>query len=176
MAIDLDTLTPIFKEKVIQLLDNCKKRGAVLFTYTYIRDPWQQARLYRQSRTKSQINNAIKMLKDNKADFLAQVMEEVGVQYGRWASNSLPGCSWHQFENAIDSFVVDKGVAVWRRSNIGYQIYAEEAVKLGLTAGMYFSRSDAVHVQMDNCNVLQKYGNWSEIDRLMQIRFKEINK
>jgi hypothetical protein len=174
MTIDLDSLTPDFSTKVKQLLDNCKKRGANLSVYCSIRDPWQQARLYRQSRTRTQINSAIKMLSNNKADFLAQVMEEVGPQYGKWASNSI--VSFHSFGNAIDSYVVDKGVAVWRRSNIGYQIYAEEAVKLGLTAGYYFTRSDAVHVQMGNCSVLQKYGNWSEIDKLMQIRFKEINK
>ncbi len=173
MPIDFDLLNPDFSTKVKQLLINCKKRGANLFIYTYIRDPWQQVKLYRQSRTRTQINNTIKMLRSNKADFLAQVMEEVGPQYGRWASNSI--VSFHSLGEAIDSFVVDKGVAVWRRSNIGYLIYAEEAVKLGLTAGYFFKHSDAVHVQMDNCSILQKYDNWQEIDRLMQIRFKGLN-
>jgi hypothetical protein len=173
MTIDLDSLTPEFGIKIKQLLDNCKKRGANLFIYTYIRDPWQQAKLYRQSRTKSQINNAIKMLKSNKAYFLAEVMEEVGSQYGRWCTNSI--VSFHSLAEAIDSFVVDKGVAVWRRSHPNYLIYAEEAVKLGLTAGYYWKHSDAVHIQLQNKKILDIY-SWQEIDRLMQIRFKETNK
>ncbi|GAK49224.1 hypothetical protein U14_00443 [Candidatus Moduliflexus flocculans] len=42
-----------------------------------------------------------------------QHQQSVGPQYGDPVTNALPGCSWHQWNEAVDLFWVIDGKAEW---------------------------------------------------------------
>jgi len=118
-----------------------------------LRDPYTQARLWRQSRSKAVIQKKIKELKEKGAPFLAHCIESVGPQSGPHVTNAIPGLSWHQWGEAVDCYWSAKGKVVWDQNLKiagvnGYQAYAEEAKKLGLNSGYYWSKlKDVPHVQ-----------------------------
>jgi peptidoglycan L-alanyl-D-glutamate endopeptidase CwlK len=147
MSRDLELLTPEFGEKVQRLLSACKEDGYTLVPFYTVRDVWCQARMWRQSRSWTEIKRAITDLKAAEAHWIAEVLEGVGPQYGRWATNALPGLSWHQYGVAVDCFVLENKRAIWKDNHPGYITYAREAIKLNLGCGYYWSRPDPVHVQ-----------------------------
>lgn len=173
----LDTLTVDFKEKVIELLDNCKRRGVIMRPYFTLRDPYTQAKLWRQSRTTSEINKKIKELRNQNANFLADCIENVGKQYGMHVTNAIPGLSWHQWGEAVDAVWLVNGKAVWSTSKTinglnGYMVYADEAKKLGLDAGFYWSKfKDSPHVQFRKAANPLVSMSIVEIDLEMKTRF-----
>lgn len=172
MGADVKLLDPEFQEKYVKLLKSCEEKGFKLVPFFTLRDPQLQAKLWRQSRPWPQIEAAIRMLLSNDAPWLAKLLEGVGPQYGRWATNSLPGMSWHQYGMAGDAFVLDQanGRAIWNANHDGYRIYARQAVGLGLVPGYYWRRRDAVHVQGVQERVRDRH-NWAEIERIMKERF-----
>lgn len=172
MSRDLNLLEPGFREKVNFVLGrvNANNEKFKLRPFFTLRHPEQQARLWRQSRSSEQVRDTISMLKRQGAHYLAACLINVGPQHGRWATNALPGQSWHQWGQAIDCFVAASGKAVWDSTHPGYQQYARVAEEYGLTAGAYWRRSDAVHVQLNSDRVSQSY-RWPEIDERMSLRF-----
>ena len=168
----IELLEPDFRESVIRLLAHCEKRGHILRPFFTVRDVYEQARLWRQSRPWPQIETAINDLTLAGAVWLASVLESVGPQSGKWATNALPGQSWHQHGEALDCFVLDqeRNTAIWNARHEGYRVYAKEAVTLGLDPGYYWQRRDAVHVQNNAGRVLDKH-TWAELDELMKERF-----
>ena len=153
MASDLNLLIPEFRVKVEQLLENCQCRGVIMKPCDTLRDPYTQARLWRQSRSKAVIQKKINELKEKGAPFLAHCIESVGPQSGLHVTNAIPGLSWHQWGEAVDCYWSAKGKVVWDQ-NVkfdglnGYKVYAEEAKKLGLNSGYYWARmKDDPHVQ-----------------------------
>ena len=168
MSRDTSDLIPEFRPKVQELLKNVLDRGFELRPFYTVRDPREQARLWRQSRSREEIDRTIDKIAREGAPWVSSLVEEVGPQYGRWATNALPGQSWHQWGEAIDCFVrAENGRAVWSARHPGYQAYAEEAESLGLTAGYYWTRRDAVHVQLRREGV-RSYYTWPEIDEQMK--------
>jgi len=153
MPIDLSTLKPEFRSRVRTLLSACGDRGLELRPYAALRSPFVQARLWRQSRTREEILAKIRQLREAGAPFLAHCLGSVGPQYGEHVTNALPGFSWHQWGEALDCFWVVDGTAEWSTSRTadglnGYRVYAEEAERLGLTAGGHWtSLKDWPHVQ-----------------------------
>jgi len=118
-----------------------------------LRDPYTQARLWRQSRSKAVIQKKINELKEKGAPFLAHCIESVGPQSGPHVTNAIPGLSWHQWGEAVDCYWSAKGKVVWDQ-NVkfdglnGYQVYAEESSKLDLNCGYNWSKlKDVPHVQ-----------------------------
>ena len=140
-------LDPEFRATADLVLERCREKGFTLKPFFTVRDPWAQARLWRQSRTSEQINGALRGLLKEEAHFLAEILQSVGPQTGQWATNALPGQSWHQYGLALDCFVSELGVAVWDYSHPGYAVYAEAARDLGLEAGHFWSSKDSVHIQ-----------------------------
>jgi len=153
MASDLKLLIPDFRVKVEQLLENCQYRGVIMKPCDTLRDPYTQARLWRQSRSKAIIQKKINELKEKEAPFLANCIESVGPQSGPHVTNAIPGLSWHQWGEAVDCYWLATGSIIWdinaKVNGInGYQVYAEEAVKLGLTAGHFWRKlQDSPHIQ-----------------------------
>src|SRR5436190_15319162 len=140
MAVDIDALMPVFKSSIDTLLGDCRARGVDMGPYFTIRTPFEQARLWRQSRSRQEIDEEIQRLRQGGADFLVHCLESVGPQHGDPVTNALPGYSWHQWAEAVDCFWVVAGKAEWSAQRVvgginGYKVYAEEAVKLGLNAG-----------------------------------------
>jgi len=177
---DLSVLTPAFRFKVDQLLYNCKENGITMVPFFTERDVHTQAKLWRQSRSGSEVRKAIQKLKSEKAYYLAEVLEKVGPQYGRWATNALPGQSWHQWGLAIDSYWLVKGRVVWSTSQLeevyghlvnGYKVYAKEAELLNLV-NLGQSYGDWVHVGAEGTetNPVKLFG-WEHVDDRMVSRF-----
>ena len=173
MARDVSLLWDPFEAKVWALLARCEALGHPMRPYFTRRDPWEQARLWRQSRTRARITRAADMLTRAHAPWLAQVLWAVGPQSGAWATNALPGQSWHQHSRAVDcAALVDLDGDgdldfQWDADAEAYRVYAEEARALGLTAGYDWRSRDAVHVQWDGGKVLDAY-DWRELDTIMR--------
>ena len=170
MSRDFALLDDLFEEDVRQILAQLMREGFHMRPFFTRRIPWDQARLWRQSRTTQEIHRACAMLAREGAPFLRGVLLSVGPQEGRWATNALPGQSWHQWDEAVDCFVQENGTAVWRRTHPGYQRYAELGRERGLVPGYFWSRPDAVHMQKRDRKVRSIY-TWAEINAAMRSRF-----
>lgn len=180
MARDLALLEADFQEKVRKLLALCEKDGFPMKPFYTLRSVYDQAKLYRQSRTKAEIDAAHSYLMDRGAPFLAGVLLSVGPQNGAWATNALPGFSWHQHGEAVDCYWLVNGNAEWSTSKLvngenGYNVYAKNAQKLGLEPGHFWSSKDSVHVQKStmSINKLIELGKLSfpELDEKMKSMF-----
>jgi len=171
---DLDLLEPEFKDHVKMVLARCQQRGFVLKPFYTIRTPWTQAKLWRQSRPTQEIQRMTRKLENDGADYLAYILQSVGPQTGRWATNALPGQSWHQWGQAVDCFLLSpKGQAIWAAKHAGYECYATEARALGLTAGYFWDRVDAVHIQAPAEPSPRTTYSWAEINAAMKTMFPE---
>lgn len=154
MSRNLNDLTPEFKAKVEELLSVCDASGYQMKPYFTLRTPFEQAKLWRQSRTRNEVDHMLKRLDKHKADFLIHCIESVGSQQGRPVTRVIPGFSWHQWGEAIDCFWQVNGRAEWsNRKKInqqnGYRNYADMAKSLGLTSGGFWRTfKDWPHVQM----------------------------
>lgn len=170
MARDTALLTDEFRPQVHELLERLRQQGWVLVPFFTLRTPWEQARLWRQSRARSTIERHVASLRQLGAPHLAGVIESVGPQHGRWATNAKPGRSWHQWGEGLDCFVEVDGDAVWRADHPGYRAYAEEARRMGLTAGFFWQQQDSVHIQLRAGRVRDRF-TWPQIDQQMLERF-----
>lgn len=180
MAASLESLTPEFKEQAQALIANCKIRGVIMRPNETLRDPFVQARYWRQSRTIEEITRKIKELKSHSSPFLAHCLEVVGPQHGDHVTNAIPGLSWHQWGEAMDCFWVVNGQAVWESTTVinginGYMIYASEAKKLGLDAGFFWKGfQDIPHVQLRKAANPSKVFELIAINDLMEERFGNV--
>lgn len=159
-----------FSRKLFRLMEACEKRGLEFKFYHYLRHPATQARYWRRSRTTWEIEKEIKRLKRRGAGWLAQLINDVGPQYGKWATNALPGLSWHQWGLAADCVLIRRGKAEWDGGHPGYVVLHEEAKALGLSTGLHYN--DAGHVQAEDGKILDHY-TWPQIDAAMRVRFEE---
>ena len=177
MSRDLGTLIPEFKTRVEELLEICNSSGYSMRQFFTLRDPFEQGKLWRQSRSSEEVAKKINDLKNRGADFLAYCIESVGPQFGRHVTNAIPGYSWHQWGEALDCFWLLDGIAEWSvRKKIhglnGYANYANEAEFLGLTAGgLWTSFKDWPHVQMQKESNPGRIYSLEEINREMKARF-----
>jgi hypothetical protein len=173
----MDDLIAGLRNTAEQLLVNCKARGYEMRPYFTLRTPEEQAKLWRQSRTGQEIEARIQDLEAKGAPYLARVIREAGPQNGAKVTNAIPGLSWHQWGEAMDCFWLVDGGAEWstRRKidgHNGYAIYAEEAERLGLTAGGHWqSFKDWPHVQLRADSNPGKQFSLAEIDAEMMRRF-----
>jgi len=180
---DLADLDPVFLADVLRLYEACLRRGVTMRPFSTLRDPWEQARIWRSSRSSRQVRQAVETLRAAGAAFLADVLESVGPQAARGRghlTNALPGNSWHQWALAIDNYWLadvdgdGDGDAVWSAETKiggvnGYQVYREEAMRLGLHRA---GRSDWPHTQGPKDSSPRTSGlTWAQIDAEMQARF-----
>lgn len=173
MSRDTEDLEAEFRDQVKTLLERVRLRGFELVPFFTLRHPQEQAKLWRQSRSTDEIYRTINKIDREGAPWIAELVEKVGPQYGRWATNALPGQSWHQWGEAIDCFVKsDTGRAVWSARHPGYEAYAEVAKELGMEPGFYWTRRDAVHVQKRPQGVRHFY-TWPEINDYLRTHFGE---
>lgn len=174
----LTDLTKEFQPKAERLLGLCAERGVIMRPYFTLRDPITQSKLWRQSRSLEEIEAKIKFLIAQNALYLANCLEAAGPQSGKWATNALPGESWHQWGEAIDCFWVVNGTAEWSTSlggdDNGYHVYARIAKELELTPLGPTRIQDWAHVQRSAHKVTDQY-SWAEIDAEMQNRYDRPN-
>jgi peptidoglycan L-alanyl-D-glutamate endopeptidase CwlK len=174
---DLGDLIPGLKPKVQELLSKCLSRGVEMRPSATLRDPFEQARLWRQSRSREEIERKIARLREAGAPFLADCIKRVGPQSGRPVTGAAPGLSWHQWGEALDCFWVVNGEAEWDANRLsngvnGYRVYAGEALQLGLTAGGFWPRfKDWPHVQLRPANSPTDVMTLAEINDTIEARF-----
>jgi len=174
---DLEDLKPKMLKTSKSLLSRCKKSGYVMRPYSTLRDPFQQARFWRQSRSIEEINKKIEFFSKNEALFLAHCLESVGPQYGDHVTNAAPGYSWHQWGEALDCFwLVDKKAEWSSQKKIngvnGYRNYSKLAQELGLTSGgLWRDLKDWPHVQLRSATSPAKELTPSEIAAEMENDF-----
>ena len=177
MAADLALLVPSFREKVTALIAACGARGIEMRPSVAIRTPAEQARLWRQSRSREEIDQKTDSLRAAGAPFLADCIQRVGPQHGDPVTNAVPGLSWHQWAEAVDCFWLVDGRAEWSTVKKvgglnGYRVYAEEAAGLALTAGgNWTSFKDWPHVQLRTDGSPDKSMPLQDIDAEMKHRF-----
>ncbi len=189
MSRDLKKLDGDFETKVISLLNACAVRGVSMRAFYTERSPWSQARIWRSTRSANEILQAVQRLKTNRALFIAEVVLEVGPQYSPPSArghltNALPGVSWHQWGEAIDCFWLYQGRAEWsvktqhpltgNKEGNGYQVYADEALELGLLSAGLAWGWDWMHVQARNSSSPLSQFSWEQIDGTMRQKFGEI--
>lgn len=177
MSRELSYLAGEFRVLCEKLIAECAAVGVTMVPFFTLRDPYTQARLWRQSRSRAEVEAAISDLKREGATYLAHCLESVGPQHGKWATNALPGYSWHQWGRALDCFWLVDGKAEWSDrkggDRNGYRVYAEIAKRIGLTPGGYWKRSkDWPHVQhvwleVDDVHTPRR------VDEEMQYRWSE---
>ncbi len=170
---DLELLVPEFKAKVVQTLLNCSFQHVTMIPFITLRTPQRQGQLWCQSRTEEQISQAAYVLIRSGAPYLAKCIDVSMATRGKWATNALPGDSWHQYGEAVDCFVSEDGKAVWDAEDPRYEIYAKAAEALGLTAGKRWPHfPDAVHIQASKENSPTALGyTWEQINALMEQKF-----
>jgi hypothetical protein len=176
MAADLSLIDASLRTQVLALIDRCRARGFEMRPSAGLRDPFEQARLWQQSRSIEEIRAQIASLQAQGAGFLAHCLDAVGPQHGDPVTNALPGYSWHQWGEAVDCFWLLDGRAEWSTTRTvngenAYKVYAREATGLGLTAGGLWPRfKDWPHVQLRVESSPSSLGV-IEIDRAMKERF-----
>lgn len=173
MSRDIEDLVPAFRASVRQVLEACKAEGVIMVPYFTVRSPIEQAVLYRRSRTIDVISRKIQFLYDQKADYLAEILRDAGAFEGKWATNALPGESFHQWSEAVDCYWEVGGKQCWDTNKTingvnGYKVYAQKAEEFGLTS--LASIGDAVHIQLRPGKVTDLY-TWKEINDRMKERF-----
>lgn len=174
MAADLNLLVPEFRVKVVAVLAECASRGFVLRPFFTSRTPSEQARLWRQSRTADQLTTAAARLIEKGAPWMAAILVKQPPTHGVWATNSLPGNSWHQFGEAVDCFLVENKHAIWNDKHPGYAAYASVARDQGLNAGFFWKgTTDTVHVQLREAASPLHTFTWSQIEAEMKRRFTD---
>jgi len=173
----IEDLVGAMQTQAHALIANCLAKGVEMRPYQTLRDPFEQARLWRQSRAREEIERKIAELTSAGALFLAHCIESVGRQSGDPVTNAIPGFSWHQWGEAMDCMWIVDGAAEWSTTRKvsgvnGYRVYADEAVSLGLTAGGFFrSLKDWPHAQLRSAGSPLGAVSLSEIDGTMKERF-----
>jgi len=171
LIVDLD---PCFAEQTTKLFDSLLSEGVVMRPYSGLRSPLEQGIAWAQSRTPLERELMARRLEDERAVYLSRVLRRASIicSPGRWATNNLPGQSWHNFGLALDAHVVSEdGRAVWGPKHQAYAKYAEEARKLGLYAGYDWTKQDVVHIQAPTGPVRLLRGAWNVVDRELEKLF-----
>lgn len=164
-------LNPTLKVKLDYLLRSLAERRLCLEVYSTARSPWEQAFLWRKSRSRDEVNRAITKLRMEGAHWLARVLEETPPVRGRWETNNLPGQSWHQWGEAADFRVLGEGNRViWTPNHPAYEEVAQTAKKVNLYSGFFWKNRDAQHIQL-RADAVRAYYAWSEIDQRMKERY-----
>lgn len=178
MPADILLLNDPFRSNYRQLLEDCHVNATPMVPFFTLRGPAPQARLWRQSRSRLEVQTGIDWLRAAGAPMLAKVIETVGPQFGRWATNAAPGNSWHQWREGVDAYAEVRGRISWDTvpGQVGgpgdayYRFYADRALALGLTP-MGPAIGDWVHVQARPESAPSRLFSWPEIDAEMRRRF-----
>lgn len=110
---DLSTETRIKAREVQRITEEA---GYPILIYCTHRSSDEQARLYRQSRTRGEVNAKIESLRGRSMTNLADAIERVGPQEGVTGNHVTmagPGESWHQYRCAFDAVPIISGKLAW---------------------------------------------------------------
>lgn len=116
MSRKLDHLVPAFRDRVEDALAEAESNRLDVLIYCTHRSPEEQARLYRQSRTRYEIDfKANKLLTAGHYE-LADILRGVGPQMGtigKHVTMAGPGESFHNYGLAFDGVIMVNGKPDW---------------------------------------------------------------
>lgn len=171
MSIDLNALDQAFRAKVDRALDALAGEGLIFTPYNALRDPVTQARFWRQSRSTAVIEAQIQSLRQTECDFIADCLVKAGPASGPWATNALPGLSWHQYGKAVDCYLVNaNGQPVWESPS--YARFGQVGDANGMWWGGHFGDND--HWQDSNIVPLQALGSLKEINDALALKWGDL--
>jgi peptidoglycan L-alanyl-D-glutamate endopeptidase CwlK len=132
----LEDLVPEVQAMAKEHILRCADAGIELLIYCTLRDAQEQARLYRQSRNKEQVQKKMDQLTAKGFPALAKILKDVGPQKsGPKVTNAGPGESFHQYSRAYDCVPVLQGKPIWGTGGEGAAIW-EKVGKLGKKCGL----------------------------------------
>ncbi|MCF8368704.1 MAG: M15 family metallopeptidase [Bacteroidales bacterium] len=148
---DLNDLTKEVKEKAIIVTEVCKEASVDILIYCTLRSLQEQARLFRQSRSISEITLKIEKFRSRGFYFLAEILEEVGPSSGPHVTNAGPGESWHNYAEAWDAVPLVNGKPAWKYTDAKeyWDAYGEAVRQVGMYwAGDWISFREYPHAQL----------------------------
>ncbi len=132
----LEDLVPEVQAMAKEHILRCADAGIELLIYCTLRDAQEQARLYRQSRTKEQVQKKMDQLTAKGFPALAKILKDVGPQKsGPKVTNAGPGESFHQYSRAYDCVPVLQGKPIWGTGGEGAALW-DKVGKLGKKCGL----------------------------------------
>ncbi len=136
---NLTALRPEIQAAVEGLIWLMPVRMCVVCT---VRDPWETARQFRQSRGTAEIEDRARRIEVAGYPWLAAILRDVGPQpSGPRITNAGPGESWHQWGYAADlcpfvgrrlAWEPSEGDPDWSEAQQLWSIYADTAQQVGL--------------------------------------------
>lgn len=131
----IEDLVPVMRNKAREVIRICKEKGVGILIYCTLRDLEEQAKLYRQSRSFSEIQEKEKQLRQRGFDFLADILLSVGPCSGPHVTNAGPGESFHNYAEAFDGVPLVNGKAAWsyKDNKEAWDIYGAACESVGLT-------------------------------------------
>lgn len=149
---DLKDLVAAASDKALIVQQACREAGGFdLLIYCTLRSLEEQARLYRQSRSRSEINAKMDKLSSRGFDYLARIIESVGPCYGRHVTNAAPGESWHNYGEAWDAVPLIDGKPAWNylQAKAHWDAYGEAVRQAGMNwAGDWTGFREYPHAQL----------------------------
>lgn len=160
--IDFSKLNPEFSTLLKTLITNMEALGHSVVPYYGIRTLQEQACIWRRSRSTDEVNALMHTLASNDAPYALSVLKSVGAQKtAPWGTNTYM-YSYHLIGKACDVFVDGD-----RAGGAVYDVLAQEALKVGLTPGRYFSHPDSGHVQLGSTELNKTY-TLAEMDVILK--------
>ncbi len=172
---DLTLLTPNFRPLVEKLIEKCAKKRVKLVPEFTLRGPLTQARLWCQGRSRFQIQIMIENFKKLQCPTMLRCLERAFAEkpkkdLSKICTHSLPGESWHHWGEAVDLYVEKRG-KIARDDSKAYQIFREEADKLGLVSGANFKRlAEPAHIQLST--FIKPNQSFYTLDRRLAEKFE----
>ncbi len=146
--VDLDPDMQQAAQKVALI---CEEAGIDLLIYCTLRPLEEQAKLYRQSRSRPTIKKKSDSLIDRGFGYLASILESVGAQQGPHVTNAGPGESFHNYGLAFDAVPMLGGKCCWKYAHHKplWEGYGEAVRQAGLKwAGEWTSFREYPHAQL----------------------------
>jgi len=168
---DPSRLVPEFWTRYQQALAQVARQGVNMKPYYMERSIFEQARLWRQSRSSSEVRNRIAHLENKGAKFMAHALNVVGSQPGTAGRHvTWVTLGWHQFGEACDAFWQVGGKAIWSTSRGGAQNGYRMFRTVCKSIGLVHLRGDFPHIQYRSAAPL-KHMSYADADRAMELKF-----
>ena len=158
---DTKDLTSELQTKAIKVIEYCNSRGVDLLVYCTLRTLEEQAKLYRQSRSWTEVRNKLIKFRERGLGFLADILFSIGPCNGPYVTDAAPGESWHNYREAWDAVPLVGGKPLWgyKGSEKEWNIYGEGIRSVNMNwAGDWVSFIEYPHAQLrSSSNPLKVY-------------------
>jgi hypothetical protein len=154
--IDFETLEPEFRDKLIAVNRDCIANGFNLCITSGTVSVEEQAKLWRRSKSDTEIDHAIFDLEQSKCPFLVDVLRKGYTEVGNELTDKLPGFSWKNFGEEVEVVASEAEIPVIKKA----------AKKHGLSLGDSFLGNKVLYKSSFE-TPLQVF-TAQEIDQLME--------